>query len=137
MRILRCKRNDFDRDSLNRIIQFYRNAIEQGFPDDFLQPFQMELNYFIRQQNLKTNQSISVVNSLTTGRLKQEKDAIPKHIIRDINSLSNLRDDIVNPFGGKYNKNRTQRIYNKHKKSRKPKKNKKRKTKRRKINKLM
>ena len=84
----------------------------------------MELAYFIRLQNLKTSQSVSVVHSLTTGRLvneegelkeKENKKQIPRVMIGKINEYANLRND-VNPFnvvGGKRkNKKKTNRKRN-------------------------
>jgi hypothetical protein len=123
-----CRGNDFDNNTLDRIIQFYRNAIQQGFPNNIFPPFQMELNHFIQLKNLKTNQSVSVINSLTKGRLKEEKEPIPKIMIKNINEYSNLRNDF-NPYGGRPNKKKT----SKKKSNKKTKKRKKRMSKKSKI----
>ena len=101
-----CRGNDFDNNTLDRIIQFYRNAIQQGFPNNAFPPFQIELNHFIQKKNLKTNQSVSVIHSLTTGRLEEKKEPIPKVMIGKVNEYANLRNDF-NPFGGRRNKKKT------------------------------
>jgi hypothetical protein len=102
-----CRGNDFDRNTIDRIIQFYRNAIQQGFPNIAFPPFEMELDYYIQKQNLKTSQSVSVIHSLTEGRMDElEKKPIPKVMIKNINEYANLRNDF-NTFGGRRNKKKT------------------------------
>lgn len=104
-----CRGNDFDRNTIDRIIQFYRNAIQQGFPNNSFPTFEMELDYFIQKQNFKTSQSVSVIHSLTKGRSEEkQKDPIPKVMIGKINEYSNLRTDFNN-FGGRRNIKRTYR----------------------------
>jgi hypothetical protein len=102
-----CRGNDFDTNTIDRIIQFYRNAIQQGFPNNTFPPFEIELEYYIQKQNLKTSQSVSVIHSLTEGRMNElEKKPIPKVMIKNINEYANLRNDF-NTFGGRRNKKKT------------------------------
>jgi hypothetical protein len=122
-----CRGNDFDNNTIDRIIQFYRNAIQQGFPNNAFPPFQMELDYFIQKKNLKTNQSVSVIHSLTKGRMEElEKKPMPRVMIKNINEYANLRNDF-NTFGGRRNKKKSSKKKSKsNKKTKTTKKTKKR-----------
>jgi len=142
LRDLQCRGNDFDVITIDRIILWYqysifRNTITFGHQNNhLLHQFQTELGHFIELKNLKKSQSVSVVHSLTTGRLvneegelkeKENKKLIPKGLIGKINEYANLNIP-DNAFGGKrQNKKKTNRKRNtkKSKKSKKTKKSKK------------
>jgi len=127
LRSLFCRGNDFDSNTIDRIIQFYRNAIQQGFPNNTFPPFEIELEYYIQKQNLKTSQSVSVIHSLTEGRMNElEKKPMPRVMIKNINEYANLRNDF-NTFGGRRNKKKTsnKKSNKKTKTTKKPKKTKK------------
>jgi hypothetical protein len=142
LRNLKCRGNDFDNNTVDRIIQFYRNAIQQEFENNSFISFQMELAAFIRLQNFKTSQSVSVVHSLTTGRLvneegelkeKESKKQIPRVMIGKINEYANLRKD-VNPFNVVGGKRKNKKKTNRKRNTKKTKKSKKNKTKRKRYN---
>ena len=126
-----CRGNDFDEKTLDRIIKFYRKAISEGFRDDPREPFQVELEHFIELKKIKTDQSVSVIHSLTTARLgkneegedieKEGKKLISKGLIGKINEYAHLNEP-KEPYGGKRNKKKT----SKKKSNKKTKKQKKR-----------
>ncbi len=97
LRILFCRGNNFDDNSIEKIINFYEKAIKNKFHDTN-PSFQEELDYFT------TYKSITVEYSL-----KNQNVPISKEITNEILEFSNLRKPKYN--GGKKNRKKTKKLY--------------------------
>lgn len=121
---LYCKGNNFDDESINKIVAFYQRAIDNGFPETS-PTFQEELDYF---QIHRSKTFINTFDQTPQGpkgqfitnkqRLKLKSNPIPGRAMRKIMAYGNLpypptnNKSNNNPLGGKTRKKKSYKLYN-------------------------